>query len=109
VGALVDPDRTSPETLATMHARLEQDLSETLEMVRSPRGKVLDPASLGTAEELLEATLALLRRGAARSPSDLAREINVAYAVMLAGIDLVKSHTDVPWVPPPRPAAGDSA
>jgi hypothetical protein len=103
MGELV-AEQTSVESLTRMHAEFQEGLAEILEMVRHPKGRVIDPASLATAEELLTSTLAVLRAPGSRDTTELTREVNLAYAVTLAGIDLVKSHTDVPRVPPPRPA-----
>jgi hypothetical protein len=100
---LVDPEKVSAEAVAALRAQLLEDLAEILEMVRHPKGRVVDSASLVTAEELIEASLALLSVPGDRDPAGAAREANLAYATMVAGIDLVKSHTDVPRVPPPRP------
>ena len=71
-------------------------------MIASPRGRVLDPASLLTARELLDAAVQVLDRPGARTAAERAAEANLAYATMLSVIDLVKSHTDVPKVPPAR-------
>lgn len=71
-----------------------------------PGGKVLHPGSLRTAQELLEATRSLLERPGPRSSGELAAEANLAYATLISVIDLVKSHTDLPKVPPPRKVTG---
>jgi hypothetical protein len=95
-------DRLPEPVLEELVKSLRTDLDEVTEMVRAPRGRVLDPASLQTAEELIVSALAVLDRAGPRSRADRAAEANLAYATMLAVIDLVKSHTDVPRVPPPR-------
>jgi len=89
-------------------ASLRQDLAETEEFVRNPGGKVLDPASLLTAHELLLSAREILARPGRQDRDALAKDANLAYAVLLAAIDLVKSHTDLPKVPPPRPAKPSS-
>jgi hypothetical protein len=102
VPLVLDPRGLAPSALEELRRSLCQDLDETLEMVLAPRGRVLDPASLETAAELLRSTRTLLERPGPREPEQLAQEANLAYAVLLASIDLVKSHTDVPRVPAPR-------
>ncbi len=97
-----DPERLPAAVLDDLVRSLRADLADTEEMITSPRGRVLDPASLLTAQELLTAAVQVLDRAGARTPSERAGEANLAYATLLAVIDLVKSHTDVPKVPPPR-------
>jgi hypothetical protein len=70
---------------------------------------VRDPASLETARDLLEAALVRLGGTGERSRADLAAEVNLAYAAMLAALDLVKSHTDIPLVPTRRKDPGSQA
>lgn len=85
-------------TLRQLCTGLKTDLAELEEMVSNPRGGVRDPASLRTATELLHSA----RSALGSDPSDraeLAAQANLAYAVMLAVIDLVKSHTVGPTVP----------
>jgi hypothetical protein len=104
VPLVLEPEKLPPEVLAELRRSLREELEETLELVVHPRGRVLDPASLGTAEELVLASLAVLDRPGDRDAQVLGEEANLAYATLLAAIDLVKMHTDVPRVPPPRPA-----
>ncbi len=101
---VIDPARHASARLAEMQRSFREDLTGTLELVRAPRGRVLDPMSLRTAEELLTETIALGDALAADGidPGLLARFVNVQYAVLLAAIDLVKSHTEVPRVPAAR-------
>ena len=101
---VLDPEGLPRGVLEELHRSLRGDLEETLELVLRPRGTVRDPASLATAEELIRATLAVLDRAGARSAAELGHEANAAYAALLATIDLVKSHTDVPRVPARRPS-----
>ncbi len=85
-------------TLRELCNGLKTDLVELEEMVSNPRGGVRDPASLRTAAELLHSA----RSALGADPSDrveLAAQANLAYSVMLAVIDLVKSHTEGPTVP----------
>lgn len=100
---VLDPEAVPEPVLRELHRSLSDDLAETLELVRNPRGTVRDPASLATAEDLIASARALLGRPGPRGRTELAAEANLAYATMLAAIDLVKSHTDVPWVPKARP------
>jgi hypothetical protein len=101
-----DPERYSESLLDELVRSLRTDLDDVEEMVREPRGRVLDPASLVTAGELLQGAKAMLDRAGARTRAERAAEANLAYATMLAVIDLVKSHTDVPRVPASRKASG---
>ncbi len=98
--------RAELESLAT---EFTESLRETLDLVDHPRGRVLDPASLETARELVQSALAVLERPGDRSARALADAVNLGYATMVAAIDLVKSHTDVPRVPAPRPTSGSAA
>jgi hypothetical protein len=103
---VLDPANLPPGTLRELLDGLKADLKEVLDhAVRQPRGKVIDPASLATAEELVRSAIALLDRPGTRDRATLAAEANLAYAVLLATIDLVKSHTDVPRVPRGPPPA----
>ena len=101
---VLDAGRLPRETLEEMARSFREDLAGLEEMISAPKGRVLDPASLETASELLASAVAVLNRPGERTTAALAEEVNLAYATMLAVIDLVKSHTDVPRVPPPRPA-----
>jgi hypothetical protein len=102
---VLDPEALPESVLRELHRSLSEDLAETLEFVRHPRGTVRDPASLVTAEDLLASTRAVIGRAGPRSQSELAAEVNLTYATMLAAIDLVKSHTDVSTVPRKRTPA----
>jgi hypothetical protein len=101
---LLDPAKISRKALQELHRSLREDLEETRELVDQPSGAVRDPASIMTAAELLRSTLAVLDMPGRRRPEALATEVNLAYATLVAVIDLVKSHTDVPRVPRARPA-----
>ncbi len=101
---ILSPAAHSRAALAEISLQLTTDLLETREMVAHPRGAVRDPASLGTATELIDAAVERIRRGSGGSRDELAANANLAYATLLAAIDLVKSHTDVPRVPARRPA-----
>jgi hypothetical protein len=100
---VLDPASVPEAVLRELHRSLGEDLAETLELVRHPRGTVLDPASLATAEDLVQSTRAVLAAPGPRDRAQWAAEANLAYAALLATIDLVKSHTDVPYVPRARP------
>jgi hypothetical protein len=102
---VLDPSAIPEPILQALHRSLAADLAETLDFVRHPRGGVRDPASLAAAEDLLVSAHAVLASVRPRGPADWAAEANLAYASMLAAIDLVKSHTEVPRVPQGRTAA----
>jgi hypothetical protein len=106
VPLVLDPESLPEAVLRSLHQTLSDDLAETLELVQHPRGAVRDPSSLATAEDLIASARGVFARPGARTVAELAAEANLAYATMLAAIDLVKSHTDVPRVPPPRPVKG---
>jgi len=57
---------------------------------------------MDTARDLLDSTLAHLAERGPRTLEAAAADINLAYATLLAVIDLVKSHTDGPRVPHSR-------
>jgi hypothetical protein len=88
---------------------LRKDLEETLDTIRAPPGRVLDSAGLESAETLVRAALASIDRPGPREPRALALDANLAYAALVAAIDLVKSHTDVPRVPQRRVVAAAAA
>ena len=101
---VMDPTHFTEESLAQLVLALRRDLEETRDLIRNPRGRILDPASLRSAEELIEATLAILDGPGPRDRGEQAREANLTYAAMVTAIDLMKSHTEVPKVPAPRPS-----
>ncbi len=96
---VLEDSQLSDKALQELFGSLKTDLTDLEEMVTQPRGTVLDPSSLLTAGELLRSARALLEESGADGREDLARRANLAYSVMLAVIDLVKSHTAVPRVP----------
>jgi hypothetical protein len=102
---VLDPEHFSEAMLRELARSLRADLAEAVELVAEPGGAVRDPASLETARELGRAALATIDRPGDRTRSEHAADANLAYATMLAVIDLVKSHTDVPRVPRPRTAS----
>jgi hypothetical protein len=104
VPLILDPSRHDRATLLALAERMAADLDELRPMVVSPKARVIDPASLGTAVELLDAALAILRRPADRTDAELAADANLGYATGLAVLDLVKSHTEFARVPAPRKA-----
>jgi hypothetical protein len=108
VPLVLDPRTLSRETLLTLVRQLRDDLAESRDLIRSPRGRVRDPSSLEAADALIVAALAVLDRDGGHLDSDaLALHANLAYASLVAAIDLVKSHTDVPRVPAPRKPAAE--
>lgn len=99
---VLDPERLSLPVLEQLRTELREGLGETLESIAHPRGKVLDPASLETAAELLRSAIAVIDSPGPRDRAGLGSEANLAYSTMLAAIDLIKMHTDVPRVPAAR-------
>ena len=89
------------EILTELVRALTTELEEARGLIGSPRGPVRDPASLGTADGLVVSVLDEIRREETTDRATLIRRANLAYATLLATIDLVKSHTDVPRVPRP--------
>ncbi|HYA58104.1 MAG TPA: hypothetical protein VEH57_06555 [Thermoplasmata archaeon] len=100
---VLEAEKLPRATLSELRNSLRNDLIEARDLIDHPRGAVHDPASLETARELLEGALAQVDRPGPRERAALGRDINLAYAALVAVIDLVKSHTDVPLVPAPRP------
>ena len=99
---VIDPERLPPSVLAELVATLRAELEEAEELVHPPAERVRDPASLSTAAELLASARALLDLPGSPGAAELAARANVAYSTVVAVVDLVKSHTDLPKVPPPR-------
>ena len=100
---ILDPSAYDRASLQLLADQMLEGLEELRPRVVAPKAKVLDPQSLLTARELLDAAIAVLRRPGQRSEAELTADANLGYATSLAVLDLVKSHTDVPKVPPPRP------
>ena len=96
---ILHPDGIPKVKLRGIVDQLHTELEETLETLQHPPGRVLDPASLETAEILIRATIASLNRPGPREPRALALDANLAYATLNAAVDLVKSHVDIPRVP----------
>lgn len=83
-----------------------EGVAETLERVRSEDVRWLEPTSRRTAEDLLEDVRRLGEAALAEPGADEAFLLNVAnvqYDAIVAGIDLLKSHSSLPKVPRPAP------
>jgi hypothetical protein len=104
---ILDPAAYSETALADLVREFSEGLRDLRATVDAPEGKVLDPASLVAARELLDAALRRMDPVATADRVVLAAQVNLGYATMIATIDLVKSHTDVPRVPQPRPATSE--
>ncbi len=101
--------------LAPDPASLDEDalqvLDETLHAKLVPTGTLVghlgvalrDPAAHQPASDLLRAMLALFDRPGHRTREELIREVDLSNAALLAVIDSVRSHADVPQVPRKRP------
>ena len=96
---VLDPMAIPPEVLEQLRRSLLEDLAETRELLRHPPGKVRDPTGIEAAAQLLETTIARLGTPGPPSPEAIAADANLAYATLIAVIDLVKTHTDMPRVP----------
>jgi hypothetical protein len=104
---VLDPSGWDRERLLALIRMQLEGLEETLGRVQDLGPRWSDPTSLRTAIDLLEDAQALAQGALDRSnaePRELALVANVEYDAMLAGIDLLKSHTDLAKVPrPSRP------
>ena len=100
---VLDPTRIPVAVLEELRRSLREDLESMLWQARHPSGTVREPAGLEAAAELLESALTLLDLPGPRTVEALGAEVNLAYATMVAAVDLIKSHTDVPRVPRARP------
>lgn len=99
---VLDPTSLPLSSLRELRRSLRDDLVAAQDLVDRPGGAVRDPASLETASELLRWTLVRLDSPAPHTAGALGADVNLAYAALLAVIDLVKSHTEVPRVPRKR-------
>jgi hypothetical protein len=106
VPLILDASGYRRSALVQLAKEMEDGLVELRPMADTPKARVLDPTSLLTARELVDATLAVLRRPGERTDAELAADANLGYVATLAVLDLVKSHTDVPRVPRPRKSPG---
>ena len=102
VPLILEPSQYDRPALQRLAEEMARGLDELRPMTVAPKAKVLDPQSLLTARELLDSALAVMRRAGERTNAELAADANLGYATSVAVLDLVKSHTDAPKVPPPR-------
>ncbi len=103
---ILDPDAHSEAVLATLASEFAEALVAMRGDLADPTRPVLDPSSIVTARELIDAALARMGTGADPSRAELAATVNLGYATMNAVIDLVKSHTEGPRVPSRGKARG---
>ncbi len=101
---ILNPHQYPTASLVTLRATMVEGLREVAEDLDSPRGKVVDPAGLERARDLIRAARGALSGEAPPDAERLAAEINLAYAATLAAVDLMKCHTDLPRVPRRRSA-----
>jgi hypothetical protein len=99
---VLEPSRYSRESLAGIVRELRAELDDARELIDHPRGPVRDPSGIEAAKDLVNSAVTLLDAPGERDVADLAREANLAYAALVAVIDLVKSHSDAPRVPQRR-------
>jgi hypothetical protein len=106
---IVEPGGYSRESLLALLRETREGLDETLGNLDAWPHAVIDPLSFRTARDLLVDARALGEDlGAQASQDRLARVINVQYDVVLAAIDLMKSHSAVPSrVPRPSTTSAD--
>ena len=106
---ILDPENYTPERLRELLAEQREGLTEYLEVLRQPPARVRDPASVRTAIDLVESAVSTIDRLDQRSADrrSLADATNLGYSVMLAAIDLWKSHADVSKVPKPSAPSSD--
>jgi hypothetical protein len=78
-----------------------REVAETLERLRDPALPDAEPAGLRTAIDLLQnvEALAMAAERAGTPRAILAAVANVQYDAIVAGIDLLKSHSGLPSVP----------
>ena len=100
---VLDPGRIGDAALLALVAEFRKELDEVREMATAPTARVTNPGGLDAAITLLDAAAAAMDRPGPRDGAALAADANLGYAAMVAAIALVKSSTDVPRVPPPRP------
>jgi len=102
---LLDPATRTEEQLREMLRAGREDFREFLVgLTTAPPGQVKEPLSLLTAADLLRDVM-VLSDVVDRPDADrvaLAAMVNVQYDVLLAAIDLMKSHVEVPMVPRQR-------
>jgi hypothetical protein len=96
---ILDPERHSVETLSALVRDFATELAEWKQTLEAPTHRVIDPASLVTARDLVDATLTALATTGSESRAELAAKANLGSATLLAAIDLYKSHTDAPRTP----------
>ena len=99
----LDPSSLSDEALGVQHRDLPASLVATNLLVRHLATALADPARLNPAAELLRSTLSIVEAPGSRIREQVLREVNLADATLLAVIDLVNAHTDVPRGPRKRP------
>ncbi len=102
---LLDPTSRTEEELHEMLRTGREEFREfVVGLTSEPPGPVKEPLSLLTAADLLRDVVTLSERvdepGADRRL--LAAMVNVQYNALLAAIDLMKSHVEIPTVPRPR-------
>jgi len=86
------------------HRDLRASPVATNVLVRYLAAALADPARLNPAAELFRSTLSIVDAPGSRNREQVLREVNLANAILLAAIDLVKAHTDVPRGPRKRPS-----
>jgi len=106
---ILDAESHPRSVLTQLASEFSQTLVELRDGLPTPSPHVLDPASIETARELIEAALGRMRGSPRASRGELAASVNLGYATMIAVIDLVKSHTDRPRVPTRSKRPGDRA
>ncbi|HEV2428894.1 MAG TPA: hypothetical protein VGV64_03485 [Thermoplasmata archaeon] len=105
---VLDPARWSRERLLSVLAEHREALVQLESRLSDAQGPMNSDGSRRTAVDLLR-DVGALAQGAATDPdlsaATLAAVVNVQYDVLLAAVDLMKSHSSLPMVPTGRPVA----
>jgi hypothetical protein len=98
---ILDSARYPVGVLRDLLREQREGLEFYIELFRDPPFHVRDPESVRTATDLLRDTLTAIDRIDAPSAdaASLAAAANLGYSVVLATLDLWKSHADVSKVP----------
>ncbi len=91
--------------LGRLHQELQEELNDLSERIRSPSAPVLEPGLLWSARELCEAYAQVGADRSFGSSEELARWVNLEYALSVVLLEHLKLATALPRVPRPRAAS----